>query len=299
MYYIKNIITGYFAFSLVFSATLQEIYDQAEPFNDYDKYIILDSETIYTGGLGIYEGDVFINCQGAIIDLEGGSGIWVYADEQYPSSLEMKYCTIIDGDYYGLSFGGSSNGNIINCNFINTNFGLKLFDESNVYISNSIFALNNTYGIAIYTEHPVLEASYSLFWENQEADCMENCPGWGNIWTQLELQPGIGVIYENPQFINESDWNFNLNSTSSCINNGNPDLFDTDGSISDIGAIPFNQNCFLSGDLNNDGIINVIDIVDLVNCVLFSESCSICFDVNEDNEYNILDILDIVNIIIN
>ena len=90
-----------------------------------------------------------------------------------------------------------------------------------------------------------------------------------------------------------------MNSTSSCIDNGNPNLFDLDGSISDIGAISFNQSCFLSGDLNNDGVINVIDIVDLVNCILFSENCTICFDVNEDNEFDILDILEIVNLIIN
>ena len=49
---------------------------------------------------------------------------------QVPSSLNIEYCTITNGLYYGLSFGGLSGGNIINCNFINTNFGLKLFDES-------------------------------------------------------------------------------------------------------------------------------------------------------------------------
>ena len=81
---------------------------------------------------------------------------------------------------------------------------------------------------------------------------------------------------------------------------GNPNYLDSDGSISDIGANPYNnQYCFLSGDVNNDGVTNVIDIVDLVNCILFSDNCTICFDINEDNEYNILDILDIVNMIIN
>ena len=116
----------------------------------------------------------------------------------------------------------------------------------------------------------------------------------------MELTPGTGIIYENPEFLDLEHWNFELSETSPCINSGNPDYLDNNGSISDIGANPYNnQYCFLSGDVNNDGVTNVIDIVDLVNCILFSDNCTICFDINEDNDYNILDILDIVNIIIN
>ena len=163
--------------SITYPATLQEAYDQAGPYLEYDKYVILNSEIVYIGGLGIYEGNVFIDCDGAIVNLDGGTGIWVYADEQYPSSLTINHCTITNGEYYGLSFGGLSQGNVINCNFIDTNFGLKLFDESNVEITNCIFAYHNTYGIGVYTEGPILNASYCLFWENVESDCMENCPG--------------------------------------------------------------------------------------------------------------------------
>ena len=207
--------------------------------------------------------------------------------------------TITNGLYYGLSFGGMANGNIKNCNFIDTNFWLKLFDVSDVSLTNSIFANHDTYGIGIYGDDTILETSYSLFWENQESDCMENCPGWGNIWTQLELTPGTGVLYENPDFLDSEHLNFELSDFSPCIDSGNPNLLDIDGSISDIGANPYNsQYCILSGDLNEDGSINVIDIIDLTNCILFNNNCTICFDMNNDNEYNILDILDIVNLII-
>ena len=68
-------------------------------------------------------------------------------------------------------------GEINNCNFISTGFGLKLFDVSNVSVTNSIFANQSTYGIGIYGDDTTLQTSYSLFWENEEADCMENCPG--------------------------------------------------------------------------------------------------------------------------
>ena len=289
-------------FSFSFTITLQQAYDDASSYENYEKYIVLESNSIYTGGIGIYEGDIYINCQGSIIDLEQGNGIWVYADVIYPSSLHIEYCTVTNGQYYGLSFGGLAEGNITNCNFINTNFGLKLFDESDVYVTNSIFTNHLTYGIGLYSESPTLHTSYSLFWNNNEADCMENCPGWGNIWTQLELSPGTGIIYENPQFIDPEHWNFLLLDNSPCINSGNPDILsDSDDSISDIGSNPFIQedNCNIIGDLNIDNNIDVLDIVLLSSCILFNENCTICFDVNLDNEINVLDILDIINLIIN
>ena len=163
--------------SFIFCISLQEVFDNASGYGEYEKYIILDSNTTYTGGIGIFEGDVYIDCQGAIINLEEGNGIWVYADVEYPSSLDIEYCTITNGLYYGLSFGGMANGNVTNCNFINTDFGLKLFDVSDVSVTNSIFSNHSTYGIGIYGSNTTLETSYCLFWENEESDCMENCPG--------------------------------------------------------------------------------------------------------------------------
>ena len=153
-FFIKILLTLSFSFGV----TLQEVYDNAEPAFGYDKYIVLEPNSIYTGGVGLYEGDVYINCQGSIIDLEEGNGVWVYADEEYPASLDIEYCTITNGLYYGISFGGNSHGNVKNCNLVSTNFGLKLFDYTNVTISNSIFAYNQTYGIGMYTEHPTLES---------------------------------------------------------------------------------------------------------------------------------------------
>ena len=173
----KKIIITILLGTICFSATLQEEYDNATPQNGYDKYLILEPNSIYTGGVGIYEGDAYINCQGSTIDLENGNGIWVFADEDYPSSLDIEYCTITNGLYYGISYGGESSGKVKNCNLINTNFGLKLFDYTNVNVTNCIFSQNQTYGIGVYTEHPILNVTYSVFWENIESDCMENCPG--------------------------------------------------------------------------------------------------------------------------
>ena len=281
----------------LFSYTLQEIYDDANSYEEYDKYLVLSQNNIYTGGLGLYEGNTYIDCNGAIIDLQEGNGIWIYADENNAANLDIEECIITNSLYYGLSYSGESTGSINNCNLINTNFGVKLFDNSNLIINNSIFASNNSMGISIYTENPNLNISYSLFWDNED-NHLENCPGWGNIWTQFELNPGIGIIYNDPKFIDSNHWNFNIDSISPCINSGNPNYYDSDGSISDIGALPYTTNCLIAGDINNDTEIDVLDIVVIINCI-FSNECYECSDLNDDGFINILDIVDIVNIIIN
>ena len=52
------------------------------------------------------------------------------------------------------------------------------------------------------------------------------------------------------------------------------------------------------GDMNNDNVINILDIVHLINIILGTESYSLVADINEDGEINILDIVSIVNIVL-
>ena len=54
----------------------------------------------------------------------------------------------------------------------------------------------------------------------------------------------------------------------------------------------------LLGDINNDGIINVVDIVSIVNIILDNSEYSSNADYNNDGIVNIIDIIAIVNIII-
>ena len=173
----KKILLYLITISLIFPITLLEVYNSAQPGNGYDKYIVLDSEIIYDGGLGIFEGSIYINCQGTTIDLLGGGGIWLFADEYYNASLNIEYCTIFNGETSGINYMGTSTGNISNCNFISNDIGLVLMDQSHVNLKNSNFIDNETYGLGLITEEPILEVSYSNFWDNSEGDCMENCPG--------------------------------------------------------------------------------------------------------------------------
>ena len=53
----------------------------------------------------------------------------------------------------------------------------------------------------------------------------------------------------------------------------------------------------ISGDINGDGILNILDIVSLVNLVL-SNNYEASGDINGDDMLNILDIVSLVNLIL-
>ena len=156
-----------FYISIASGITLQSVYDAAESGNGYDKYVVLEQNMIYTGEVGIYEGEVFIEGNGAIVDLNEGLGIWVYAEEEYPANLDMEFVTIINGGYNGLTFNGTSTGNISNCNFIQNLYGIQIMDQVNISIKNCNFIDNNQYGIAVRGTTAVLgEINHSNCWEN-------------------------------------------------------------------------------------------------------------------------------------
>ena len=53
----------------------------------------------------------------------------------------------------------------------------------------------------------------------------------------------------------------------------------------------------ISGDLNNDSILDILDIVSTVNCILL-DNCMVCSDFNGDGLTDILDIVGLVNVIL-
>ena len=173
----KNIIYYYFILiNFSFSITLQEMYLNAQAENGYDRYIILDPTQVYTGGIGIFDENIFIEGNGSVIDLDNNLGIWAFSEEEISANIDISRCSIINGSEYALSYSGFSTGIILNCNLINSNFGIKLFDYANVVIKNSNLINNTTYGVGIYSTTPILTISYSNAWGNSQ-DYMENCPG--------------------------------------------------------------------------------------------------------------------------
>ena len=163
--------------SIATGITLQSVFDAAGPGNGYDKYVVLEQDMIYTGEVGVYEGNVFIEGNGAIVDLNAGLGIWVYAEEEYPANLDIEFITLINGGYNGLTFNGTSTGNISNCNFIQNGFGIQIMDDVYISINNCNFIENSQYGIGARGTDASFEISYSNCWENS-IECggyNENC----------------------------------------------------------------------------------------------------------------------------
>ena len=104
----------------------------------------------------------------------------------------------------------------------------------------------------------------------------------------------MGIIETDPLFVNIDQWNFDYQDNSPCIDAGNPGELDPDGSVIDIGATWYGQDESLPGDCNFDGILNVLDIVNIVIvCVLEEENwdCIECGDINQDGTVNILDVV--------
>jgi len=65
----------------------------------------------------------------------------------------------------------------------------------------------------------------------------------------------------------------------------------------DIGYQDTSECCSeTNGDINNDNILDILDIVSTVNCIL-SDNCNECSDMNGDDIIDILDIVLMVNVI--
>ena len=163
--------------SFIDDITLQSVFDASESKNEYDKYVVLENGVTYIGGVGVYEGNVFIEGNGAIVDLQNGTGIWVYGDEIVPANVDMEYLTVMNAEWYGVFFGGLATGSITNCNFINNGYGVQLYDYAEIQIKNSNFVNNTIYGVALVNTTPLCNINYCNAWGNGEAPWAENCPG--------------------------------------------------------------------------------------------------------------------------
>ena len=150
-------------------------------------------------------------------------------------------------------------------------------------------------------------------------NCLGVCPNEPELFSGAGMPPLIGQfiaqnlngdtadIYRNinmnPMFASPETGDYTLSVVSPCVNAGDNNLLDPDGSISDIGANIYSAQILL-GDTNYDGTLNVLDVIMLVNIILYDGECANWLqncpeDLNQDQTLNILDIVELVNIILN
>ena len=79
------------------------------------------------------------------------------------------------------------------------------------------------------------------------------------------------------------------------------DLFPQRLEIDYVRVFQLGATCMLTGDINNDQVVNVVDIVGLVNIIVNSEDTSVnsCYDINQDGMVNVVDIVSLVSIVLN
>ena len=70
-----------------------------------------------------------------------------------------------------------------------------------------------------------------------------------------------------------------------------------EAAIDDFTISTFETNNNLFGDLNEDGVLNVLDVVIIVNLVLLDEYLNDA-DLNNDGLCNVLDVVQLVNLIL-
>ena len=129
----------------------------------------------------------------------------------------------------------------------------------------------------------------------------------GSNWINLENTTVSNTNWEKQQFI-LSDY-INLESTSVQFKFIADDAFyDGDdgsgGSLVEAAVdnfkIQYVGDVAASGDINNDGSINVVDVILVVNMILgTSESDLVAADLNADGQINVLDIVIIIDLILN
>ena len=88
----------------------------------------------------------------------------------------------------------------------------------------------------------------------------------------------------------------------------NEDIIRTNINITSFGVDEYNELFFCGnqriykltsneGDLNNDNVLNVLDVILLVNLIL-SQQYDNAADINGDNILNVLDVINLINIIL-
>jgi hypothetical protein len=135
--------------------------------------------------------------------------------------------------------------------------------------------------------------------------------GFVNIFYSniLDGYDGEGNISADPMFTDPDNGDFTLQFGSPCIDAGSA-YFEYEGEVlvdmnandyygqsPDMGAYEYGEEV-LTGDLNEDDLVNILDVVVLVGVVLGTNEYIESADLNDDGIINVLDVVILVGIIL-
>ncbi len=158
-------------FSVTSAGTLEQAYAEAQPGMGYDKLLILNPDSAYTGGLNISGVTVGIKGCGALINLSG-STIGVTGS----SRIEIDGCVIVNGTD-GISIQDSVSAIISHCTFYGNQVGIRYMCQTgNIEVVNTIVASSSQYGFACHNNSS-RKLHYMNMYENSAGDYRAWCPG--------------------------------------------------------------------------------------------------------------------------
>ncbi|MGB9618901.1 MAG: right-handed parallel beta-helix repeat-containing protein, partial [Armatimonadota bacterium] len=148
------------------------------------------------------------------------------------ASGTFDHCVVRYGGYGGYNYNApyanlacTSGGamTVTNCTVTQSaNYGIY-YDGAGARVKNSIVAYNGSYGV--YLTGGSAQVMYCDFWSNS-----------GNSFGTSPVL--VGNITADPLFVSAAGGDYRLQGSSPCIDAGDPNMFDPDGTRADIGAIP-------------------------------------------------------------
>ena len=252
---------------------------------NFDNVVISQNQTRFGGGIylassiGIVKNTTIENN----LSESRGGGIWIGGD----SNLDIERSLISKN--HSVDIGGGAFILSSDLDFINSTLS-----------GNTVGS--NTSGAAIYSDggHSNIKNSIVYFnrLENNFSNPNYNLGGYsGNIFSEYDISysdiegndtpQGEGVINQDPLFVDSSNGNYSLMFNSPCIGTG-------EGGT-DMGRYSYQE--FITGDLNGDLLLNILDIVLMVDLVL-NGIYSAPADINLDNLINVQDIVLAINLIL-
>lgn len=107
--------------------------------------------------------------------------------------------------------------------------GAYTFIYNSMITSNRLGDPTGQWG-GIYDQGLSGKHSYNNFYGNDYFDCY---PGW---WLGASGNISVDPEYLDTASVDTLDWDFHVETTSSCVDAGDPSILDPDGGASDIGA---------------------------------------------------------------